>query len=68
MATRSGAILGHLWKLLAEETGGDQTDGLLLDRFVARQEEAAFALLMERHGPLVFDVCRRLPDHRREVP
>src|SRR5262245_25947437 len=35
-------------------------DGRLLDAFVNRREEAAFAELLRRHGPLVLGVCRRL--------
>ncbi|HLJ93524.1 MAG TPA: sigma-70 family RNA polymerase sigma factor, partial [Gemmataceae bacterium] len=38
-------------------------DADLLDRFVRRKDEAAFATLLERHGPMVLGVCRRLlPD------
>jgi RNA polymerase sigma factor (sigma-70 family) len=42
---------------------GDLTDGQLLERFVARRDEgaeSAFAALVERHGPMVLGVCRRL--------
>src|SRR5262245_48679575 len=38
----------------------DPTDKQLLDRFIARHEEAAFEALLQRHGPLVFGVCRRV--------
>jgi RNA polymerase sigma factor (sigma-70 family) len=38
----------------------DLTDGELLDRFCAHREEAAFALLVERHGPMVLALCRRI--------
>jgi RNA polymerase sigma factor (sigma-70 family) len=37
-----------------------QTDRDLLHAFATRRDEAAFAALVERHGPLVWDVCRRL--------
>ncbi len=38
-------------------------DADLLDRFVRRKDEAAFTTLLERHGPMVLGVCRRLlPD------
>ena len=36
----------------------------LLDRFAAQRDEAAFAALVNRHGPMVLATCRRiLPDH-----
>jgi RNA polymerase sigma factor (sigma-70 family) len=31
-----------------------------LDRFVRQRDEAAFAVLMDRHGPMVMGVCRRV--------
>ncbi len=36
------------------------SDRQLLARFVAQRDEAAFAALLQRHGPLVWRVCRRL--------
>jgi RNA polymerase sigma factor (sigma-70 family) len=32
----------------------------LLDRFVDRRDGAAFAALVDRHGPMVLGICRRL--------
>ncbi len=34
------------------------SDAQLVDRFVARRDESAFAVLVERHGPMVLSVCR----------
>jgi RNA polymerase sigma factor (sigma-70 family) len=36
------------------------TDGELLKRFLARRDEAAFAALVQRHGPLVWRTCQHL--------
>jgi len=35
-------------------------DAALLQRFVASREEAAFAALVSRHGPMVLGICRRI--------
>lgn len=43
------------------------TDSELIDRFGSRNREvadAAFSALVERHGPMVLGVCRRLLDDR----
>jgi RNA polymerase sigma factor (sigma-70 family) len=36
------------------------SDGQLLDRYVRGREEGAFAALVQRHGPMVWGVCRRV--------
>ncbi|MDY3561093.1 sigma-70 family RNA polymerase sigma factor [Gemmata sp. JC673] len=36
------------------------TDAELLDRFGRSRDEAAFAELVRRHGPVVYRICRRL--------
>ena len=43
---------------------GTLSDDELLERFVARRDEAAFEAIVRRHGPMVLGVCRRvLRDH-----
>ncbi len=45
---------------LASAGAGGVPDAQLLDRFVAGRDEAAFELLLWRHGPMVLGVCRRV--------
>src|SRR5262245_26835230 len=51
-------VLDHLRAVVDADTG--PTDAQLLEAFAARGEEAAFALLLRRHGRLVWSVCRRI--------
>src|SRR5438876_9947232 len=53
------AVLRHLRKAVLSDCSG-LPDALLLEAFVARREEAAFAALLRRHGPMVLGVCRRV--------
>ena len=53
-------VLQHLRCVWAAKASRDLTDSQLLQRFLDDQDEAAFAVLMQRHGPMVLGVCRRL--------
>ena len=52
------ALLGHARQVLRLAPGG-ATDAQLLKRFKAG-DEAAFELLVWRHGPMILSVCRRV--------
>src|SRR5215203_2748453 len=55
------AALGPLRILFNAGAIRELTDGQLLERFAtgpAEAAELAFAALVERHGPMVFRVCR----------
>jgi RNA polymerase sigma factor (sigma-70 family) len=53
-------LLRQLRQLVEAHAPGGLTDAELLERWVARRDEAAFELLVWRHGPLVLSTCRRL--------
>ena len=59
----SPAVLRDIHTLFHVGTTNGVTDAQLLDRFKARSDldssEAAFAALLDRHGPMVLGVCRR---------
>jgi RNA polymerase sigma factor (sigma-70 family) len=45
----------------------DLPDDVLLERFTSRQQDAAFAALVRRYGPLVLGVCRRVLHHEQDA-
>jgi RNA polymerase sigma factor (sigma-70 family) len=54
----------ELGTLFNEGAVGMLSDGQLLDRFLERRDASAFEAIVERYGPLVWGVCRRiLRDH-----
>lgn len=65
MATRLSDVLHHLgYAALARDADG-LSDAQLLERFLVRRDEAAFAVC--RHAPMVLGVCRRLLRHTQDA-
>jgi hypothetical protein len=60
MAGRSLAGVLRYVRGLADANAHDHSDGDLLQRFIASRDEGAFAVLLQRHGPLVLGVCRHV--------
>jgi RNA polymerase sigma factor (sigma-70 family) len=55
-------VLRQFHRLVRAGPDEETADGRLLQRFVEEHEEAAFATLVGRHGPMVLAACRRLLD------
>jgi RNA polymerase sigma factor (sigma-70 family) len=53
-------LLGELRRRIGREGGCPLTDAQLLDDFVTRRDEAAFEVLVWRHGTMVLSLCRRV--------
>src|SRR5262249_15394364 len=54
------ATVQYLRGLLESGTAAGLSDGQLLGCFIDQGEESAFDALAQRHGPMVWGVCRRL--------
>src|SRR5437763_6451073 len=60
-------VLHHLRRLVAAECAAPGPDRALLERIVRGRDEAAFAALVKRHGPMVLGVCRRVLRHEQDA-
>jgi RNA polymerase sigma factor (sigma-70 family) len=68
MATAQvGTLLRHIERLAAHGGAPQRTDRQLLEDFAAAGDEAAFAALVARHGPMVLRVCRRVLRHEQDA-
>jgi RNA polymerase sigma factor (sigma-70 family) len=70
LAIESSTLLQQVSMLFRVGTLAGLPDCVLLDRFrigPAEEAEAAFAALVDRHGPLVMQVCRRILGDRHDA-
>jgi RNA polymerase sigma factor (sigma-70 family) len=65
--TRPATLLRYLRAFTARPDAGDPSDGELLGRFVRLRDEAAFEMLVWRHGKMVWNLCRRLLRHPQDA-
>jgi RNA polymerase sigma factor (sigma-70 family) len=55
-----GAVIDSLQRLYETGTVTALDERQLLERFIARGDESAFEAILQRHGPMVLRVCRRV--------
>ena len=68
MATKhAGIILQHVRKILTAQETEQLSDRELLRRFAHERDEAAFAALVRRHGPMVLQSCQRVLHNRHDA-
>ncbi len=67
MASQQSSVMRSIQQLFHQGPVAGLDDGELLERFVSRHDEAAFAALVALHGPLVLGVCRRILRDQHEI-
>jgi RND family efflux transporter MFP subunit len=60
-------VVRYLRHLVNPAKTSGLSDAELLERYVRHRDEAAFELLLWRHGVLVFNVCRRVLPHEQDA-
>jgi hypothetical protein len=67
MTTARSRALWLLHRTSAEANGAGATGAQFVEQFVRSRDEAAFAALVRRHGPIVLGVCRRVLRHAHDA-
>jgi RNA polymerase sigma factor (sigma-70 family) len=66
MTRPAGTLLRHIRRLVVPAPGPG-SDGELLERYAVCRDEAAFAEIVQRHGPMVWNACRRALRHQQDA-
>ena len=64
---RTSDAFGQVASVFRDGTLAGLSDREILERFVEDRDEAAFEVLLKRHGPMVLNVCRQTLFDRHEV-
>src|SRR5262245_34572564 len=54
-------------QVAAEDLLAALADAALLERFIKLGDQASFVVLVQRYGPLVLSVCRRVLRHEQDA-
>ena len=60
-------VVEHLRRVALLDGGAGLSDDQLLETFLVHRENAAFQALVQRHGSMVFGVCRRILHNRHDA-
>ena len=60
-------LLHHVRRLASATAMDELSDEQLLSRFQADRAESAFSALLQRHGRVVWNVCRRVLGHEQDA-
>jgi RNA polymerase sigma factor (sigma-70 family) len=60
-------LLRRLRRMTAGPADARRPDHELVERFLARREQDAFAELVRRHGPMVLNLCRSVLRHEQDA-
>src|SRR5258708_6340488 len=61
MATsQTSEVMQHIRERALLRVRAGRTDGQLLADYISRRDQPALAALVQRHGPMVWGVCRRV--------
>ena len=63
----NGEVLRNMDRLFGEGSLGGVSPGRLLERFATGRDPGAFGALVERFGPMVLGLCRRMLDDPHDV-
>src|SRR5438876_11853768 len=66
-AATLASVLQHIRTIANAKSYEEISDCVLLERFIAQREEAAFVALLKRHGPMVLQVCRRVQGNEHDA-
>jgi RNA polymerase sigma factor (sigma-70 family) len=64
---KMGNVLERVRNVVAVQSCRDLADHELLQRYVAEQDESAFAVLAKRHGSIVLGLCMRVLRHQQDA-
>lgn len=67
MAKPDDDFLAQIRRFVFPKESNEASDGQLLTRFVEARDAEAAAVLVRRHSPMVWGVCRRLLVHSQDV-